>query len=96
MWWDFEDNATTLSTRFNALGAKDVIDSGRVKWAGAAMTESPVAMLQAADWAKGGDVAGMVIIDACESAGCPVDSNNVRPWYATMVTLGCSAAWECC
>ena len=85
VWWDFEDNATTLSTRFNALGAKDVIDSGRVKWAGAAMTESPVAMLQAADWAKGGDVAGMVIIDACESAGCPVDSNNVRPWYATMV-----------
>ena len=45
------------------------------------MADDPGALKQAALWVKGGDVPGLLIIDACESAGCPSDGSDVVPWY---------------
>ena len=84
VFWDFEDSNRTAASRLNHLGAQDVIDSGRIKWASPAMAEFPAAILDAVDWAKGGDVPGMTIIDATESGGLPVESNNAKPWYEKM------------
>ena len=81
LYWDFEDKPQTLLSRCNAIGFGVADGRQRIKWGRPSMADDPGALKQAALWVKGGDVPGLLIIDACESAGCPSDGSDVVPWY---------------
>ena len=85
LWWDFEDTKETLLTRANAIGFG--IDDGldNVGYVPAALADDANALALATHWVKQGDVAGLVVIDACNSAGCPSDGADVSPWFESHV-----------
>ena len=85
LWWDFEDTKETLLTRANAIGFG--IDDGldNVGYVPAALADDANALALATHWVKQGDVAGLVVIDACNSAGCPSDGADVSPWFQSHV-----------
>ena len=85
IWWDFEDRPATLATRLQALGASDLIGSPEIRFVTPDLKDDKEVLADAAHWAKGGRRPGLVVIDSCESAGCPADSNNVAPWYRQCV-----------
>ena len=85
IWWDFEDRPATLATRLQALGASDLIGRPEILFVVPDLKDDQEALVEAAQWTKGGRRPGLVVIDSCESAGCPADSNNVAPWYRQCV-----------
>ena len=91
IWWDFEDRPATLATRLKALAASELIGDPNIQFVQPDMKDDPDALRAAADWVKGGERPGLVVIDSCESAGCPADSNNVAPWYRQCVDPWISA-----
>ena len=48
-------------------------------------------MARMAQWVMGGTRPGLVVIDSCESAGLPTDSNNAAPWYEKYVNPSLNA-----
>ena len=85
IWWDFEDRPATLATRITALAASEFIGDPDIQFVQPDLKDDHNAILAAAEWVKGGERPGLVVIDSCESAGCPADSNNVAPWYRLCV-----------
>ena len=85
LFWDFEGNKEQLKRRADAIGY-DVDDGlANLNHAAPALADDPMAMAHAALWVKQGDATGLVVIDACNSAGCPSDGADVSPWFATHV-----------
>ena len=85
LYWDFEDTKETLLTRAFAIGLVDYGVLSNIAHVTAALADDKTALQQAALWVKQGDVAGLVIIDACNSAGCPSDGADVSPWFESHV-----------
>ena len=85
VWWDFEDKPSTLAARLDALGAGDLVGSDTFVYAHPSLADDPDGISAVRAWASIGERAGMVVIDSAESAGCATDSNNVVPWYESMV-----------
>ena len=85
LYWDFEDTKETLLTRSFATGMVDYGVLANIAHVTAALADDKTALQQAALWVKQGDVAGLVIIDACNSAGCPSDGTDVSPWFESHV-----------
>ncbi len=84
LWIDAEDNAETLGRRADLLGCPDA--KGDNFWFSAPeLIHDDKAMAEIIWWLERGDYPGLVIIDACESAGCPVDGSDVKPWMARFV-----------
>ena len=81
LWWDFEDRPSTLATCLQALGSVDLIGRPELRYIVPSIVEDEAAMFDAVKWTTDGERPGLVVIDSCESAGCPADSNNVAPWY---------------
>ena len=85
LWWDFEDTKGTLLTRADAIGYGVDDGLGLVGWCPPALADDAKALQQAALWVKQGDAIGLVVIDACNSAGCPSDGADVSPWFKAYV-----------
>ena len=85
LWWDHEDTKETLLHRADAIGYCIDDGLGQLAHVPPALIDDPVAMKQAALWVNQGDVMGMVVIDACNSAGCPSDGSDVSRWFGTHV-----------
>ena len=85
VFWDHEDTKETLLRRAEAIGygIEDGLD--RLAYLPPSLSDDPVAIKQAALWVKQGDATGLVVIDACNSAGCPSDGSNVMPWFTSHV-----------
>ena len=85
VWWDFEDQPSTVTTRLNALGAGNLLDSDALIYATPTLADDPLEMAAMCDWMQRGKRPGFVIIDSVEAAGLATDSNNGKPWYAQHV-----------
>ena len=85
LWWDFEDTKETLKRRCHAIGfgVDDGLDN--LGYVPAALADDANALALATHWVKQGDAMGLVVIDACNSAGCPSDGADVAPWFAAHV-----------
>ena len=86
LWWDFEDRQATLATRLAALGADDLIENPALRFVNDSFledeTEEESSILPYAQaWLMQGQRPGLVVIDSCESAGCPSDGGAVKPWF---------------
>ena len=85
LWWDFEDTKETLLTRANAIGFGELDGLDNVGYVPAALADDANALALATHWVKQGEIAGLVVIDACNSAGCPSDGADVSPWFQAHV-----------
>ena len=85
LWWDFEDKPATLKKRCDALAFTREDGRGNLRWARPSLADDDKAMAQAVLWLQQGERPGLLIIDACESAGCPSDGTDVVPWFTTHV-----------
>ena len=84
LWWDFEDRQSTLATRLAALGAHDVIENDALRFVNDSFLDDDdeTSILPYAQaWLMRGQRPGLVVIDSCESAGCPSDGGAVKPWF---------------
>ena len=84
LWIDAEDTADTVARRANLLGYAGVADDA-FWYTGVDMVSDSKAMHEINWWLRQPAFPGLVIIDACESAGCPSDGSDVRPWFAKFV-----------
>ena len=85
LYWDFEDTKETLLDRCNAIGFTRDNGRGNLRWCPPALADDSKALPLAALWLMEGDTPGLLIIDACESAGCPSDGTDVVPWFKAYV-----------
>ena len=85
MWWDFEDTPETLRGRCDDVGFDADDGLGNVYFALASLADDEAALKQAALFVRQGEVTGLVIIDAVNSAGCPSDGADVAPWFKSHV-----------
>ena len=85
LWWDFEDRASTLATRLAALGADDLIENDALRFVNDNFLEDngeeSSILPYAQAWLMQGQRPGLVVIDSCETAGCPSDGGAVKPWF---------------
>ena len=86
LWWDFEDRASTLATRVAALGAHDVIENDALRFINDRFLdddpeEENNILPYALAWLMRGQRPGLVVIDSCESAGCPSDGGATKPFF---------------
>ena len=85
-WWDFEDGPQTLARRAQLLGALELVsDPDKFRFLTPSLAESPAAIDAARQWLGVGHEPSLLVIDATESAGCPADGSNVRPWFESHV-----------
>ena len=85
LWWDFEDTPETLRGRCDDVGFDADDGLGNVYFALASLADDEAALKQAALFVRQGEVTGLVIIDAVNSAGCPSDGADVAPWFKSHV-----------
>lgn len=81
VWWDFEDQPSTLGGRLTALGAADLLDSDSLIYATPTLADDPDEIAAMCAWMVRGKRPGFVVIDSVESAGLATDSNNAGPWF---------------
>ena len=84
LWWDFEDNPSTLAVRSKHLGFLDVTNADKLRFADAELANQPEAIHAFARWLQSAPNS-LVVIDAAENAGCPSDGASVVPWYQRYV-----------
>ena len=87
LYLDYEDNDKTFKARSALLGFDVGAYADCVKYIRPGVTESPTAMAQATQWLTGAvsPTHNLVVLDACESAGCPSDGADIAPWFRTHI-----------
>ena len=87
LWWDFEDRQGTLAERLVMLNAKDLIDNEAIRFVNDSFLddEDNDVLPYAQSWLMRGQRPGLVVIDSCETAGCPSDGGAVKPWFDKFV-----------
>ena len=80
IWWDNEDQATTLAKRLQLLRATDLIGIESLAWRTGDMHLSETVMAEALAFLAGGNGPGLVVLDSATAFGCPKDGADVHPW----------------
>ena len=82
IYWDHEDSPGTARNRAALLGLdlSEYWREGRFKYLRPGPEDSDLAMAEALAWIGGGDGPNLLVIDSAESAGCPSDGSDVKPW----------------
>lgn len=80
---DHEDSYQTFKQRCQTIGINLEAHADAVKYVRPGLAESPAAMAEALLWLSNAPEPGqsLVVIDSAETAGCPSDGSDVKPWY---------------
>ena len=84
LWVDAEDTADTMARRADLLDFEGAT-SDAFWYTGVDLVADKKAMAEIVWWLGQTDFPSLVVIDACESAGCPSDGTDVRPWLSRFV-----------
>ena len=85
LWWDAEDQPTTLARRLSLLRATDLIGHPSLLWVSGDLNKHPIATDEALMFLSAGERAGLVVIDSATSFGCPKDGADVSRWITDHV-----------
>ena len=77
IWWDTEDQPSTLARRLQVLRATDLIGHPALKWTNGDFQDNPAIMAEALEGLGSGNGPGLVVIDSATSFGCSSDGGNV-------------------
>ena len=85
IWWDTEDQPSTLARRLQVLRATDLIGHPALKWTNGDFQDNPAIMAEALEGLGSGNGPGLVVIDSATSFGCPSDGGNIAAWLKAFI-----------
>ena len=85
IWWDNEDESTTVAERLRLLRATDLIGAPELKFFTGDLHLWPRHMDRALEFLAKGNGPGLVMIDSATAFACPKDGADVHPWMASHV-----------